>query len=233
MSSRIYLPSVADIGAVFTEECTSLGATAIDTYEDDRRLFQRAVVTPGVDVRPGDPIRGGIALRAVGSAVDVHPYTWRQVCTNGAIRATTTDTFRVARIEVEAVSASAAFVGDFVAELRRAIQTCADRRYLVESRDAMRGAAEMEAEAMLSMLPHLLRMRGDEREHLVSMVLGRYEEDIDRSAYGVVNAVTSVARDTEDPALRWRLEQTGGKLLHMAFALASGSGAPAQVPACA
>ena len=233
MSSRIYLPSVADIGAVFTEECTALGATEIDTYEDDRRLFQRAVVTPAEDVRPGDPIRGGIALRAVGSAVDVHPYTWRQVCTNGAIMATATDTFRVARIEVEAVSASAAFVGDFVAELRRAIQTCANPRYLVESREAMRGAAETKAEAMLSMLSHLLRMRRDEREELVSMILGRYEEDSDRSAYGVVNAVTSVARDTEDPALRWRLEQIGGKLLDMAFALAPRSGGPARVHACA
>ena len=233
MSSRIYLPSVADIGAVFTEECIALGATAIDTYEDDRRLFQRAVVTPAVDVRPGDPIRGGIALRAVGSVVDVHPYTWRQVCTNGAILASATDTFRVDRIEVEPVSAAAAFVGGVVAELRHAIQTCANPMYLLESRAAMRGAAEIEADLMISMLPHLFRMRSDEQEELVSMVLGRYEEGTDRSAYGVVNAVTSVARDTEDPALRWRLEQIGGKLLDRAFALASRSGARAQVHACA
>jgi hypothetical protein len=233
MSSRIYLPSVADIGAVFTEECTALGATAIDTYEDDRRLFQRAVVTPAEEVRPGDRIRGGIALRTVGSAVDVHPYTWRQVCTNGAIRATATDTVRVERIEVETMSASAMFVGGFVAELRRAIQTCADPRYLVQSRDAMRTAAEMEAETMLSLLPHLLRMPGVDREQLVAMVLGRYEEDTERSAYSVVNAVTSVARDTTDPALRWRLEQAGGRLLDRARARASGSGAPAQVLASA
>jgi hypothetical protein len=233
MSSRIYLPSVAHIGAVFTEECTALGASAIDTYEDDRRLFQRAVVSPAEDVRPGDPIRCGIALRAVGPAVDVHPYTWRQVCTNGAIQATATDTFRVQRIEVEAVSASVAFVGDFVAELRRAIQTCAHPRYLVESTEAMRGAAEVQAEAMIGMLPHLLRMSGDQREQLVSMILGRYEEEGESSGYSVVNAVTSVARDAEDPALRWRLEEVGGTLLAMAFARASRSAAPAEVHACA
>jgi hypothetical protein len=233
MSSRIYLPTVTDIGAVFTQECTALGATTIDTYEDDRRLFQRAVVSPAEDVRPDDPIRCGIALRVTGPAVDVHPYTWRQICTNGAIRATTTDTFRVQRIEVEAVSASAAFVGDFVAELRGAIRACAHPRYLVESTEAMRGAAEVQAEAMLAMLSHLLRMSGDQQEQLVSMILGRYEEEGERSGYSVVNAVTSVARDTEDPALRWRLEEVGGKLLDMAFVRVSRSVAPAELYACA
>jgi hypothetical protein len=35
-------------------------------------------------------------------------------------------------------------------------------------------------------------------------------ESRDRSAFGLINAVTAVARDTRDPELRWRLEEFGG-----------------------
>ena len=233
MGAHIYLPSVADIGAIFAEECTALGATAIDTYEDDRRLFQRAVITQAEDVLPGDPIRGGVALRATGPRVDVHPYTWRQVCTNGAIVVRATDTVHVDRIEVETVATSAAFVGGVVDELRRAIQACANPRYLVQSTEEMRGAAAIEAEGMLSRLSHLLRMNDGEREQYVSIVLDRFEQGSNRSAYGVVNAVTSVARDTKDPEVRWQLESLGGKLLQFAPAFASRDGVSSRVLASA
>jgi hypothetical protein len=222
MGASIYLPSVADIGAIFTEECTALGATEIDTYEDDRRLFQRAVITGAEDVRPGDPIRGGVAIRATGPRIDVHPFMWRQVCTNGAIMMRTVDTIRVTRVELETEWTAAAVADDVVEELRRAIQACGNPRYVAQSTEAMRGAAEMQADAMLWILPQLIRMSGVEREHYVSMVLDRFAEGRDRSVYALVNAVTSVARDTKDPEVRWQLESVGGRLLEMAPALASG-----------
>jgi hypothetical protein len=34
--------------------------------------------------------------------------------------------------------------------------------------------------------------------------------DPDRSAFGLLNAVTSVARETRDPETRWRLEELAG-----------------------
>jgi hypothetical protein len=35
--------------------------------------------------------------------------------------------------------------------------------------------------------------------------------------FGLVNAVTSVARDQKDPQVRWRLEELGGGILAMRF----------------
>src|SRR5438876_2266979 len=58
--------------------------------------------------------------------------------------------------------------------------------------------------AMLSRLPE----RGDSR--LLRTILARFFEGDDRSRFGLMNAVTSVARDTPDPDLRWRLEEFGG-----------------------
>ncbi len=39
----------------------------------------------------------------------------------------------------------------------------------------------------------------------------------DRSAFGLMNAVTSVARDQDDPQVRWHLEELGGGVPAMNF----------------
>ena len=43
----------------------------------------------------------------------------------------------------------------------------------------------------------------------------RYSRDGDPSLFGLVNAITSVARDEENQDLKWRLEQLGGGLLSL------------------
>ena len=48
---------------------------------------------------------------------------------------------------------------------------------------------------------------------LRSEILRRFHQDGDSSRFGLVNAVTSVARDKRDWGLRWRLEQLGGAIL--------------------
>jgi hypothetical protein len=45
---------------------------------------------------------------------------------------------------------------------------------------------------------------------LVALIFDVYMKGRDRSGYALMNAVTSVARDTRDPELRWRLEEFGG-----------------------
>jgi hypothetical protein len=45
------------------------------------------------------------------------------------------------------------------------------------------------------------------------MIGERFGQEGDPTMYGLVNAVTSVARDTSDPDLRWKLEEAGGLLI--------------------
>ena len=226
MSARTYLPTLAQIGVLFEEECSALGATSIDSCTDDHRLFQRAVLGPAEVVRPGDAIRGGVALRAEGQWVLLHPYSWREVCTNGAISARVTSTVRVERVLVEATTIAAAFVGGFESELRRAIQASSDPSHLTQAAEQMRGAAELDAEMMIMLLPHLLRSTGVARHGLLSSIVDRFEESEDRSAFGLVNAVTSVARDARDPDVKWALETAGGELLTRAQSQVAGGGRP-------
>jgi hypothetical protein len=214
MSARTYLPALADITAIVEEECTARGAPSVDCYCDEQRLIARAIFGPAQSVQPGDEVRGGIAVRATGPNIFVHPFTWRQVCTNGAIAPMVLGTQHVERIEVEPSVASAAFVGGSIAELRAAIDYAAAPERLTESVGCMRGALEADGALAITILPHLLHVVGREHREYLLVILERHTAGDDHSAYGLFNAVTSVARDTDDPETRWRLEEVGGILLH-------------------
>ncbi|MHC4275561.1 MAG: hypothetical protein ACYSUR_18110, partial [Planctomycetota bacterium] len=62
-------------------------------------------------------------------------------------------------------------------------------------------------------LPALLKMSPDDARRLFDAVMGRFDRQPDRSSFGLMNAVTSVARDTPDRDTRWRLEEAGGGML--------------------
>jgi hypothetical protein len=202
-----FLPATADIKQVFVEELTSLGGTIADTYDDGSRLFLRGVLPKLLEVRSRDKIQGGVALRASERDIAVHPYTFREVCRNGAIMAEAIETRCLERVDFIASSETVAGV---IAELRDVIQACSDYEVFAGATQQMRSAADIQADIALQLMPMLSRLP----EHMVAdvaeSILGRFESSKDRSAFGLMNAVTSVARDTRDPKIRWRLEELGG-----------------------
>src|SRR5262249_35482504 len=99
---------------------------------------------------------------------------------------------------------------------------------LTNVRDAIRACATPEAFATLVGDMHLAATTdGQMAIHLLLQskyfaahariasymdIVDRYRAGGDRSAFGVMNAVTSLARETRDPEARWSLEQLGGSV---------------------
>src|ERR1051325_1320870 len=77
--------TTAHIHTLFTEEVTTLGGTVSDKFDDGTRLFTRAILPDLRDVGRDDMVKCGVALRAVGSEIRVHPYVFRLICKYGAI----------------------------------------------------------------------------------------------------------------------------------------------------
>src|SRR5688500_16960807 len=100
--SMTYLPPTQELHALFIDEVSAMGCVCPDVYDDGVGLYARAFFSTPVDVRPGDAVQGGVALRAVGEFVDVHPFVYRQVCTNGAIVADAFQSRRVQRVGMAA-----------------------------------------------------------------------------------------------------------------------------------
>jgi hypothetical protein len=150
-------------------------------------------------------------VRVEGAEISVHPYTLRQVCTNGAVAARAFESRSIERFE--AVDDLPSYEGA-VAEhhLRDAIRACAAPEAFERVIDDMHSTLRINAEMALQMLPMLARLPRHMIGQFLPEVFRRFAADTDRSAFGVINAVTSAARDARDPDTRWRLEVVGGSL---------------------
>lgn len=200
------LPATREIADLFTEEITQAGGSVSDRFDDGIHLFLRAVLTAADEVRPGDALRSGVALRTTADEVHVHPYTFRQVCRNGAIMAQATGTRRIRRVSFSAPTEE---IEQVLADVREAVRACASDEAFAAAADQMRSATEVDADFALNLLPLLGRGSSLSAE-VLAMIWARFDDDPDRSAFGVINAVTATARDTSDPEMRWRLEELGG-----------------------
>jgi hypothetical protein len=197
--------TTAAIRAAFAEEVAALGGTVTDVFDDRTRLFARSVLASTHEVLPKDKMQPGIALRATREEIWVHPYLFRQVCSNGAILAQSLQSWQIE--DIEPLGADHA-----IASLREAVRSCGDRQTFVEPFQAIRSASQQKADLVLNLMHMLSRLGDGVSQHYATHIIDRFLKDADRSRFGLMNAVTSMARDTRDPDVRWRLEAMGGAI---------------------
>ena len=200
-----FLPTTQEIQEVFASEITNQGGTVTDAYDDGTRLFLRSTFPKLLEVRPKDKVQGGVALRTTARQIHVHPYTYRQVCSNGAIMARTLQSRRIERVEFGPE--------EVLAELREAVRVSSAQEAFLSATAEMRSATDQSVDLVLQLLPLLSRLPAEHRSFVLDRILGEFGDQRDWSAFGLMNAVTSVARDTRDPELRWDLEELGGAIL--------------------
>jgi hypothetical protein len=194
------------IFSIFCEEIAALGGSVKNTFNDGDRLFTRSVLPAVREVRPGDCMQGGVALRADAADAWVHPYLFRQVCTNGAIMARAIESRRIAISSREPEYAAAS--------IRETIQACAANETFEDAAGKVGSPDNARAGSEIALLPLLARWstRKGSNSQAFQTIFRRFLNDDDHSHFGLMNAVTSVARDTDDPDLRWRLEALGGDI---------------------
>ena len=207
-----YGPATQELSDAFTDVIESLGGFVSDCYDDGSCLFLRSVLPVSDEVGPGDTIRGGIAVRVAGPAIDVHPYTLRQVCTNGAVMAQATQSVRLERVQHDGIVIPSYDVSVVAAQFTEAIHACATPDAFIQSVDDMRDAVSNEVNFALHVLPMADRLPPRFAHAIMTAVFEEWRSAADRSAFGMMNAITAVARDTSNSETRWTLEAYGGSL---------------------
>ncbi|MEX2317897.1 MAG: hypothetical protein WD669_12140 [Pirellulales bacterium] len=197
--------SNATILDIFTQETQIRGGRVTDTFHDGRRLFVRSLLPRVKEIRPQDGFQGGLALRAIDGELWLHPYLFRQVCRNGAIMAQALESVHLEPFDIDAPEVAAS-------TLRDAIAACNEEEVFLGSLDSVRSSIHAEADMMLNMMPFLSRLQQAGMGRILAQILETFSSQRDRTRYGLMNAVTSVARDTTDPDERWRLEELGGSI---------------------
>jgi hypothetical protein len=195
--------TTAQVLAVFAEEVVARRGQVTDTFDDGQCLLTRSVLPLVAEVRPGDQLQGGIALKATSVGVWLYPYLFRLVCRNGAIVAETLDSRFLVNLEERE--------GESVLQaVREGVEVCCAPEVFTDNVGKVRRASERDVDFALTMLPMLSRLRAHGHSELFSQIMDRFLRDKDQSQFGLANAVTSLARDTRDPELRWNLEEFGG-----------------------
>lgn len=194
-------PQTGEMLEAFSQEIARLGGAVTESFDDGKRLYVRSTLPGQREVRAGDNVQGGVAMRATETDVRVHPYIFRIVCANGAIRAETTQTRIIEREQP---------LGNPIVILRDAVLACATPAAFDRSASEMRSAMQAEADFALSLMPFLKTLPPDEAERMLDSVLREFHHGRDRNGFGLMNAVTATARETRDPELRWKLEALGG-----------------------
>ena len=194
-------PQTGDMLKAFSYEIEGLGGAVTESFDDGKRLYVRATLPELREVSPGDNVQGGVALRATETDMRVHPYIFRLVCANGAIRAEAMQSRVVEREQP---------LGDPIVMLRGAVQACAVPAAFERSASEMRATMLAQADMALMLMPLLKSLPPNEAERVLDTVFQEYNHGGHRNGFGLMNAVTATARETRDPELRWRLEALGG-----------------------
>lgn len=206
------------IHAIFEDEVKAADGKVADTFDDGTLLFVRAVLPQNKDVARKDRVDQGVALKSAWEDVWVHPYLYRRVCINGAVVAQAvatkheTNTEHVSPVEMEI-------------RLREAVRTCIDEQDFEGYVEKMKRARFWFPDPRLTLMPHLSQIPADQASQILEDVHRRFTNDADESRYGLINAITSLARDTRNPELRWSLESVGGALIATTKPAPSGAGA--------
>jgi len=213
-----YGPTTQQLADAFTEQVRALGGYRSDCYDDGERLFIRSVLPLTDDVGPGDTINGGIAIRADGLSIFVHPYTMRQVCTNGAIMATATQSVRIERVAHDGIVIPSYDIDAILARFTDAVAACAEPDVFLQATGDMRASMHMSFNLGMHFLQMMDRLPIAAARELMRHVLAEMANDDEHTLFDYMNAITATARDTRDPEARWYLEEMGGSLIARAHA---------------
>jgi hypothetical protein len=201
------LPTTQDIAATVADQLALVGGVVSDRFDDTRRLYLRGILPMQKEVRPADVVEGGVAVMTCKERIEVHPYLYRQVCRNGAVMPQLGKRRCIERVPL---SASSEAIDEVLDELREAVSSSSVPA--VFSRGVGQFASAIHAMADFAILSLLLQSSVPRTRHrqLYAEIEERFLTNDDHSMFGLINAVTSVARDERDPELRWRLEELGG-----------------------
>ena len=203
----------SEIAAVFAEEIKTVGGNVSDVFEDEGLIFARSVLPEFTEVAPRDRVQPGVAIRATDADILVHPYIFRLVSApTGAIMVSRALHSR--HLVREGWFLDDQAESDLETTLRVAIRQCCQREAYTAPIGKLRSAADTAADMAITFSAFMSTHRGAISRTAMRDILLRYGQSHDRSKYGLINAITSVARDTRDPKMKWRLEELGGEIAY-------------------
>ncbi|MEM7453926.1 MAG: hypothetical protein AAF456_06170 [Planctomycetota bacterium] len=186
---------------LFSGRIEALGGKILSSHTGDACLYARSTMPLAENLQAGDRVNGGVAIRMLDHEVQVSPFVFRQICRNGAIMSRELGS---CEISVDPLDP-----GKTQEEVLEAIDACVRPEVFENNVSNIRGTIGRPVDAGLALMVLENRWQlGD----LTRRIWHRLVRDRDRSKFGLMNAITSIARDEKDPEVKWKLELLGGRI---------------------
>ncbi|MBT3467685.1 MAG: hypothetical protein HOL08_11045 [Opitutae bacterium] len=216
------------IRAIFTEEISGRSGNVMDEAEHQGRIFMRGVIPRTGDVRPDDKVQAGVALKATPTSISLYPYVFRHVCHNGLIFAHSTES-RKLFVEADSIfievdgNLEGVISGTGIEKpLREAVEDCCTAEAFKASTHKFRQCLMMSPLRLHQGNPLTRILYGSVNKlgtyhklakAYLSPIMEEYLAHNDEPGmFRMVNAVTAVAREVRNPALKWNLECMAGEM---------------------
>ena len=189
---------------VFQGEIQQLGGENLRVYSDERFLVIRALLPQIGEVAKNDAMQNGVALCATQSDINVMPFMQRQVCRNGAVLSHSLEATRLDRLETDEAWTTFA--------LGRAARACGREELFANNLNRVAQTRFRPIDKALNILGYLGENSKGLSSSIRRQVMRRLLEHEDQTEYGIMNAVTWVAKEVRSEHTTWALQTLGGKI---------------------
>lgn len=194
--------------------------TISQSFADDTNFYLKAITDQRAEVKVGDIVEGGIIIRnsEVGrGALRVEPYVNRLVCNNGAVVGTYRR-FHLGRDNGKELGDQSIW-SDITntqrdelvwSEVSDIVKATLDGKFFDEYVQKAKALTEKTYQKPMEVLNHQLGTWKFSKEE-ADAILNSFVNGGDSSAWGIVNAMTSIAKTAETVARQVEIEELGYK----------------------
>lgn len=191
--------------SAFALQLTEAGGELGRSTTHSGRLYAYGKLAQFADVAGDELHVGGVALRATADEIWVHPYFLRKPRVNGAIVAQLLQAEPILPSE-DAAPESVKF------QIAEAVRLCSSEATFQAGIERIKLARDQTGFGPTHIMELFVHLNDQLASRVLRRILRRFADERDYSAYSLMNAVTSTAREADDPELRWQLETIGGEI---------------------
>lgn len=214
--------NVTHILDLFAEDINERSGKILETFRHNERAFSRALLPSRMEVKAKDQLQAGVALKATPVSLAIHPFVFRQVCSNGCIYGKSIQSRKLNQVGHSYCLEMNGKVNEVVTELdvdwwfKDSVAGCCRAEVFANTSNTfslalhhpLTGPGSVEKALMGSL--NLEKFPGAKEYH--AKIMKEYLAQDEPVLFHLINAVTAVARDLRDPEKKWKLECFAGDL---------------------
>jgi len=206
MATMIDTKTITDL---FIKEVGAYGGHIIQTSINKQHVLIEATLTISDSLLKGDYVQGGVALYYSPEFIAIHPYLFRLICESGLLITDTPENCIIWRQGDKALTQE-----NLIKQLNTAIKDCTKKDTFSQTIASLKTSLSKE----VILLKEILSLpRFTEDNSLLDELLKHAIIEDDDTAFGLINTITSTARDITFPQTCYQLQKLAGEITQRVY----------------